>query len=464
MSNPEIIKEAEKYKIHDFESAKEFLFERLADSETKLFGRERGIARTEAWLEELGKPQEQFPSIHIAGTSGKGSTAYMIDAILTATGATTGTITSPHVYDVRERMLINGRYISDHEFTNRTQDIVTPIAKLEKTPLGRPTYFEVMVGMAHQIFADHHVDYGIIETGIGGRFDSTNTIQRPDKLAVITQLGLDHTEILGHKLEEIAWQKAGIIQENGHAIVQKPASTQVKNVIKDVCVSRNATVEFVDPAVRAKNIRQTPARIVFDYKSRSLHIKDIAIPTLGTYQAANATMAIATLEYLAKRDIIDITEQAIRAGLEHVSIPARAEIVDFHGTPVIIDAAHNPQKLEAFFSLLESLKLPTKPLVIFAAKSTKDWEASANIVANHADSVLVTDFFASQTAHLKRYSADPHKIARQIQQAGTQAKTFVHPFEALEHALESAQAGQAIIITGSMYMLGELHDHIRRLA
>jgi folylpolyglutamate synthase/dihydropteroate synthase len=174
-------------------------------------------------------------------------------------------------------------------------------------------------------------------------------------------------------------------------------------------------------------------------------------------------MAIATVEHLAKRDSISLNPDVIRAGLERVSIPARAEIVDFNGTPVIIDAAHNPQKLEAFFNLVETLNLAVKPLVIFAAKSNKDWESSVEIVAKHAETVLVTDFFATQTGHLKSYAANPTEIARHIRQAGTQAKTFLHPFEALEHALETVQQNQPIIITGSMYMLGELHDHLRSL-
>jgi dihydrofolate synthase / folylpolyglutamate synthase len=207
MASNETINQDETLKIETFEDAKQFLFERLVDGEKKLFGREQGIKRTEAWLTELGNPEERYPSIHIAGTSGKGSTSYMVSSLLLAAGASTGTITSPHVYDVRERMLLNRNYLSEEDFTQRTRSIVESIARMEKSAFGRPTYFEVLVGMAHQCFAEHKIDYGVIETGIGGRFDSTNTIQREDKLAVITRLGLDHTEILGETLEKIAWQK-----------------------------------------------------------------------------------------------------------------------------------------------------------------------------------------------------------------------------------------------------------------
>jgi len=151
--NPEVIKEQEKQDITDFESAKFFLFNRVTASKEKLFKGEYGLKRSINWLTHLNNPQESYPSIHIAGTSGKGSTSYMVSSILSALGQKVGTITSPHVYDVRERLLINQQYISEEEFTRQTQELIKPIAKLEQSEFGRPTYFEVMIGMAHKCFA-----------------------------------------------------------------------------------------------------------------------------------------------------------------------------------------------------------------------------------------------------------------------------------------------------------------------
>jgi len=461
--NPEIIREQEKYNITDFASAKDFLFDRLMDSEKKLFGRELGVHRTEAWLKELGNPQEAFPSIHIAGTSGKGSTGYMISSILSALNQRVGTITSPHVYDIRERLLIDQHYITEEEFTHRTQNLITPIKKLEQSEFGRPTYFEAMIGLAHECFADHKVDYAVVETGIGGRFDSTNTIKRNDKLAVITRLGIDHTELLGSTPEEIAWQKAGIIPADGHAITLKPKDQESRKVIEQVARARNSILEFIDPGTLISNIRQTTDGVTFNYKSESLAIDDVIVPTLGTYQAENACLAIAIAEFLSKRDRISIDVNKVKRGLENIIIPARSEITDFHGTTVILDSAHNPQKLDAFLGLIESLKLPQKPLIIFATKKSKDWQSIIPKLISTTDEIFVTSFFSKQPGHLQKYSVNPSNIKHEIEAQGGTAQSFTTPIQALTAALSSVAPEQSIIVTGSMYMLGELHDHLQRL-
>lgn len=464
MNNPtEIITEQERRNIVDFASAKDFLFSRLIGSEKKLHEQELGIYNTKAWLDELGNPQEKFPSIHIAGTSGKGSTSYMLSSILLTLGQEVGTITSPHVYDVRERLLVNQQYIPEEEFTHRTQELIKPIARLEQKAFGRPTYFEVMIGVAHKCFAEHNVDYAVVETGIGGRFDSTNTIKRNDKLAVITRLGIDHTELLGNTPEEIAWQKSGIIPLNGHVIALLPKEIEAQKVIEQVAMARNSTLEFVNPATAVKSIRQTTDGIAFNYHSKNLSINDIVVPTLGAYQAENACLAIKLAEYLSQRDGINIDEHKIKQGLKNVSIPARSEITDFHGTPVIIDSAHNPQKLDAFLGLIESLQLPKKPLIIFATKESKDWQAILPKLINTADKVFVTDFFSNQPGHLQKYSANPNKIKQAIEALGGTAQSFDNPLQALTSALDGVATGQSVIITGSMYILGELHDYLRKL-
>lgn len=463
-NGPELINGKEKLQIHDFESAKQFLFERLQDSDKKLFGRERGIVRTEAWLESLGNPQESFPSVHIAGTSGKGSTAYLMSALLKASQQTVGTITSPHVYDVRERLLIDGNYITQDEFTKRAKDIIKPIARLEQTKLGRPTYFEVLVGMAHKCFADHTVNYAVVETGIGGRFDSTNTIKRDDKLAIITRLGIDHTEILGKTPGAIAWQKAGIIPTNGHSIALLPDNMQAQEVIEQVAKARNSTIDFLDTRQMISNLHQTTDGLTFDYQFAELTVRNIKIPTLGIYQAENACLAISALKYLSQRDGFEFNETTIKEGLSGVHIPARAEITKFNGTTVIIDSAHNPQKLQAFFSTVESLKLPVKPLVVFSAKQAKDWEASIPTLNTNAEEIFVTGFFLNQPGHLQKYSADPDKIASKIRKLGGRARAFNSPTQALSQAINQSKPNQPVIITGSMYMLGELHDHLRLLS
>ncbi len=461
--NPEVIKENERNRISDFESAKDFVFNRLVDHEKKLFGREQGIARTKYWLEELGNPQENYPSIHIAGTSGKGSTAYMTSSLLSAHNQNTGTITSPHVYDIRERLMLNNAFISENEFTQLVTDLFNPIIKLQQSDFGRPTYFEVMVGLAHKCFADHRIDYGVVETGIGGKFDSTNTIKRQDKLAVITRLGFDHTEILGDSITKIAEQKAGIIPIAGHAIALLPDDKSAQVAIESEASKKNATLRFVDPKTNILNLHQTIDGIKFDYLSDNMAVKNIVIPMLGEYQAENACLAIATLEYLSKRDNFRLESQKIREGFLSTNIPARAEIIRINNTPVIIDSAHNPQKLEALFRMIDSLDLPHKPIIIYSAKATKDWQKTIPTISSHADKVLVSRFFSKQQGHLKKYSANPEDIAQQIITSGGDASWYDDPSSALSIALKESKPNQAIVLTGSMYMLGELHDQLMGL-
>lgn len=313
------------------------------------------------------------------------------------------------------------------------------------------------------VFAEHNINYSVIETGIGGRFDSTNTIKHSDKLAVITRLGLDHTEILGNTIEKIAWQKAGIIPENGHVIALLPNELKAKKIIEQEAKLKNSSLTFVNPSQLISNLHQEIDGLKFDYTSTNLTIKNLTLPILGPYQAENACVAIATAEYLAKRDSLNINSTIIKNGFTKLNIPARAEITDFNGTPIVIDSAHNPQKLQAFFAMIESLKLPVKPLIIFSSKQAKDWEASLPILISNADEIFVASFFNSQPGHLQKYSADPKKITKVIRKLGGCAKSFNSPTEALTTALSTVKTDQPIIITGSMYMLGELHDHLQQL-
>ena len=450
--------------IVDFETAKQYLFTNFLDSEKKLFGRELGINRTRAWLESLDNPQEQVPAIHIAGTSGKGSVAYMVTSLLKGSGSKIGTITSPHVYDVRERMLVDGGYITEDSFVNRSVALASAVDSFAKTDYGRPTYFELMLGFAHSQFVDEAVDYSVVETGIGGTYDSTNTINRSDKLAVITRLGLDHTEILGDTLPKIADQKGGIIPQNGHAIILEPEDIQTKTILDGIAEDKQASITYINPEQSITNIKQTTRGVEFDYKMSSRQIKGIRLPLLGMYQAENACLALETFAYLSQRDGIMMSNDEMKRALLNLKIPARAEISSIDGHPIIIDGAHNLQKLDAFFDLLDSLELSNKPLIIFASKNDKDWVSFSPRLARSAHKIYATSFFSQQPGHLSSKAEDPGKIASKLSQLGGLANSFKNPLEALNSALADALPNQAVVITGSIYMIGELHDQLVALA
>jgi dihydrofolate synthase / folylpolyglutamate synthase len=463
MNQPGPIRSNEARSILSFSDAQDFLFRRLQDTEKILFKDGEGLARSRYWLEQLNNPQEAFTAIHLAGTSGKGSTSYFLSAILSESGRVVGTHVSPHVYDIRERLLLDGQYISEEEFTLRVRELIPKIAEMESTPTGRPTYFEVTNALAMQVFKDNKVDYAVIETGIGGRYDSTNTIRRADKLAVITRLGLDHTELLGDTVEKIAWQKGGIIPENGVAFALLPHEPSAARVLQKIADERHTELYFIDPTQYVSLIESTIHGTRFHYHSPTLET-DIFLSALGAYQIENATVAIEVAEYTARRDGWTLDADVVQKALAQVRVPGRAEVREYHGHLLILDSAHNPQKLAAFFALVETLKLQKKPKIIFAAKNGKDWAASLPIVAKAADTVYFTEFFQDQPPHLKKYAVTSGEFQHEVDtQQIAHAKTgYDRPIEALEAALKESEPEQPIIVVGSMYMLGEFNGQLKQ--
>lgn len=460
----EIIRPEDSQEIHTFQDAQNFLYNRLSDIEKRLFRHGEGwTARTNQWMELIGNPQEKFPTIHVAGTSGKGSTCYMLTAFLGASDKKIGTHLSPHTYDIRERMLLNADYIDENNFTQRLKNIIPRIASMEGTDVGRPIYFEVMYALAMQFYADEMVDYGVVETGVGGRFDPTNVVKRSDKLAVISRLGLDHTNILGDTMEAIAWQKGGIIPTQGQAIALEPLEPESKYVLQEIAHERQAELRFVDPLKVIRNATQTIEGIYFDYQSELGEFKDLKLPLIGEFQLENVALAITAAIIIAKRDGWVLNEEGLRGGLENLAIPARTEIKDIRGHTVLIDGAHNPQKLKALFRSLETIKLQQKPHVVFASKEGKDYQQSVDVIGQGADMVYPTRFFMRQeNPFLANYSADAQIIEKTFSDHGYAVSTsFDNPLLALEAAMRDAKPGQPIVVTGSLYMIGELHEMLK---
>ena len=213
-------------RLKNFKEAEKYLYSTIPSSYTKKFPGSVGLSRTKKLLESLGNPQEKVNVIHIAGTSGKGSTATMISFILKEKGYKVGLTLSPHVVDIRERVQINNKFLTKEKFTSYLNEIVPFIKKINKQKKGEITYFEVLQVMAYYIFNKEKVDYAVIETGMGGTYDATNTVSNTDKICVITRIGLDHTNILGTNLTDIAKQKAGIIQKGNEVFALK----QTKNI------------------------------------------------------------------------------------------------------------------------------------------------------------------------------------------------------------------------------------------
>ena len=440
--------------IQTFSDAKRFLFDDLPSLGGAVFRGAAGLERARAWFALLNDPQESFPIIHVAGTSGKGSTSYFIANLLKAHGKTNGLHVSPHVFDVRERAQINMELPSEAEFTKATADLIPYVRSMQYMPDGRPTYFEVTNALALRLFETHRVDYGVIETGLGGRYDSTNTVRRSDKLAVITRLGLDHTEILGDTLEEIAWQKAGIIPYGGTVVALRPEQDSVRAVLEEVAHGRQSQIIWSEPLKYASLQSRTETGVEFSYNGEPL-----ATHTPGDYQMENAAVALDAVRFLAARDGWDFSFDVARQALAETELPGRANVWHVDGRDVMVDGAHNPQKIAAFLGELAYRPEWRRPSVIFAAKRGKDWMGSLEAISRLAGKVYITQFFrGTASPHLQNYSVKPEEFAAVIDACGMRnAKQFGAPIDAFNAAL---QYNHPIVVVGSMYMLGELHEQL----
>lgn len=437
-----------------FDGAVRFISDELPGMQTALFRGGEGLRRAEAFFELLGNPQERFKTVHVAGTSGKGTVCYMIEALLGDAGFSTGLHLSPHVYDIRERCMLNGKLPPKHVFAKLISDELPAIRQMSEGAFGAPSYFEATVGAAFTLFAQQEVDYAIVETGLGGLYDATNTIERSDRLAIITTLGLDHTEILGDSLDKIAAQKAGILPHGGEAIVLRPDDAAAGRVFAEMATSRETSLQIVSADIYT--VTATSPKTTFDYHDGERRISDIMLSLPGEHHVQDAALALKTLFFLAERDGFRLpSDERIRQILGSLRLPGRMERHRRFDRSIIFDGAHNPQKMAA---LLSALPLTPQPVCVLALKKTKDAPAILNQLAAHIDTLVVTEFFSDQEGKGVNVSYPAAELAVIARQAGI-AEVIVEPDSdtALEEACRRAAPDQPVLVTGSFYLLGELH-------
>lgn len=289
------------------------------------------LERVRQFLKQLDAPQNSLKVIHVAGTTGKGSTCTFIEAILRAHGQTTGLTLSPHAIDVRERFQVNGQYISTERLATGLDKVRGLACEMVGKRLGPPSYFELLMAVAYLLFAQEQVDYAVIETGLGGRFDPSNVVERADKLCVITKLGLDHKQFLGNTLEDIAFQKLGIIHPGQDVII--------------------GVQERVSQASLIEEAKQAGARQALAV-SMSEELKP-ELAGLAPFERENAATALAVCRRLALRDGWSFDLSLSLSTVKQCHIPLRFELMEWQGKTMILDAAHNPQKMAGFAQALQ---------------------------------------------------------------------------------------------------------------
>ena len=305
-------------------------------------------------LKHFGDPHKKIKTIHIAGTNGKGSVAQMLNSILTANGRKTGLYTSPHLIRINERIKINSSEIPDKILAKYTNDL---FEILDKNKNLRPTYFDALTIFAFRYFYDENVDIAIIETGLGGRLDSTNVIH--PKISLVTDISMDHTHILGDTIEKITHEKAGIIKKKS-LVVTSNKNKEILNILSRKSKNEQSVLFAMENDFFINNTAHEKNKIKFDYllkledkilNQRKHEINNIKLKSYGKFQLANASLAI-TASLLLRKSGIVITERDIRKGLSNLNIPGRMQTLCKQPL-IIFDPAHNPAALSA---TVEALK------------------------------------------------------------------------------------------------------------
>jgi dihydrofolate synthase / folylpolyglutamate synthase len=345
----------------------EHLRVRLSSSPDALFRGGEGFARSAAFMDLLGEPQDRCPVVHIAGTAGKGTVAHAVARQLIEQGVRVGMHVSPHVYDLRERWQVDGRLCSDETVVALFHAVQAAAAELAATEHGPPTFYEMTLGMALIHFVRSSCDVVVLETGLGGLYDATNTVRRRDKIAVITRLGLDHTAVLGETLEEIATQKAGILPVGGRGVALRPEARSVEQALANVAADRSCKLLLIDGDADGPETGARPR-----------------------HSRENAAVARAALE--AVGDLLGLDLSSVREP-DPGPMPGRFETIDRAGRPrVVLDGAHNPLKVEALVDRMHVERPDQRWRVVFGCRQDKRLPGMLAALSPIADSFGAVEF------------------------------------------------------------------------
>jgi dihydrofolate synthase/folylpolyglutamate synthase len=406
------------------------------------------LRHVEELLNRMGNPQLAAKTVHIAGTKGKGSVAAMIGQVLNSSGYKTGLYTSPHLHNLRERINIDGSLISEAEFAAVMAEVKPFIESMKQdTTFRQLTYFEALTALTFAYFQKKQVAFQVLEVGLGGRLDATNVVTKP-AVCIITSISLDHTQILGNTLEEIAREKAGIIKP-GCWVVISPQPEEAASVISDICREKEAQVVRIGKDV-------TWHKISDDLHHQSLLIVgrtneyQVDIPLLGDFQLENAATAVAALEILASMGFV-ISIADIVQGLAEVKWPGRFQILQQHPT-VLVDGAHNVASMRRLVINIKAYFAHKQILLVFGTSCDKDIPGIINELVSVSPQVIVTQASHSRAAPLSTLIAEFIK-------RGIEPESKATVTEAISRALSLASRTDVICVTGSLFVVAEALDY-----
>jgi dihydrofolate synthase/folylpolyglutamate synthase len=425
---------------------------RLKTKEERLKEFQETIKTTAAFLEFLGNPQDQYIPVHIAGTSGKGSVTVMIGSILTSLGFKTGVHTSPYLQIPNEKWMINGKIISPSAFSAALEDLRVKYNDFTSNYVGRaPNYGITQVVLTHMIFVQEEVEFGVIETGMGGRYDPTNVLN--PVVCVITNVDFDHVEALGPTLSDIAFHKAGIIKPKIPVIIAAKQN-EVIRVIEEEAKRNNAPVFLFGRDFFYKITSINQDGMILDIQTPYGEYKNINLSLPGIFQGENAALAVTACCVLAHQRGLLINSEQVNRALMNLRFPGRMERVQTQPT-VILDGAHNPKKMAALAESIKKLYPNKKYILVVGMLANKDAEQSLFPVIANAKKVITTTAHVIGKPSIK--SEELTAVVKRINPSvGFDAYEDVKT--AIKRALDEAKPSDIILITGSLYLLGEARD------
>lgn len=403
------------------------------------------LARVEALLASLDHPQDRFPTVHVTGTKGKGSTAAMVESCLRAAGQRTGFYTSPHLHTFRERIQVDAHKIAREEVVSLAGEVRGHVDQIPGV-----TTFEAITALGFLHFARAAIDVGVIEVGLGGRLDATNVIT--PEVSVITSISLDHTYLLGDTLAEIAIEKAGIIKP-GVPAVSAPQRSEAADVLEAVCHDRGSPFVLV-----GRDWVHEPGPAGLD--GQSFRIERVAggasrldgeywLPLLGRHQVENAATAVATLQVLRERGF-QIPVRAVQEGLRSVRWPGRLEVLSREPL-VVVDCAHNPYSVQVLIKALEEWFPARRWVVVFGASVDKD-------IAGMVEALLPVSAYVIVTRSDHPRAAAPIRLADTVAEVGGGAEVSVNVSRAIERALDVRDSADGVLVTGSIFVVADARE------
>ncbi len=404
---------------------------------------------------ELGDPQSKFPSAHIAGTNGKGSTAAMLEALLRQAGVKTGLYTSPHLERINERIALDGVPVSDADFAASFATLRALVERLLAAGelAAHPTYFECLTAMAFEIFARTGVECAVLEVGMGGRLDATNIVV--PEVSVITPIDFDHEDYLGHSIEAIAAEKAAIIKP-GVPVVTAAARPEAHEVIERRAAELAAPLTDIDRDFRLENERDSDGC----YRALAVHVESgeqfaLAPALAGRYQLRNAVAALAAARILARRGF-PITREAVERGVASVRWPGRIERMG-NNPALYLDGTHNPAGARELVAFWQAHFAHRRIFLVYGAMRDKAVDEIAGLLFPHAYRVLFT-----QPRQSRAISADV--LARMTEHHAPSSEVVPDPQAALARAVALAGAHDVVFVTGSLYLAGDLRQSAQELS